>query len=228
MVAAPLSVRVLALDEGRWITVDWACESVGSASDLQRSLYQVTGAVEWQHPELVTWQIRCASQDASEESFLVDGKLLSSMLTFAHHSLGCRVFMPLGAMRCGAESMAQCLSGARWMCPKARGVRMQQRALAGSGFGIAMRVASYASGGRSRYCPLPPALRWLRLERVRRRRVSSVSLGCLLFGSPYQRWRVVISSRALLIVALRSTVLPKQDYRSPSLALIFDGPMVLL
>jgi hypothetical protein len=59
------SVRVLALDEGRCITVDGACESVGSAPDLQRSLYQVTGAVEWQHPELGICQIRCASQDAS-------------------------------------------------------------------------------------------------------------------------------------------------------------------
>jgi len=82
------SVRVLALDEGRCITVDGACESVGSAPDLQRSLYQVTGAVEWQHPELVTCQIRCASQDASEESFLVDGKVLSSMLNLRPPFLG--------------------------------------------------------------------------------------------------------------------------------------------
>ena len=50
------------------------------------------------------------------------------------------------------------------------------------------------------------------------RRVSSVSLGCLLFGSPYQRWQVAISNRDSLTVALSSTVLPRQDYRSPSLA----------
>jgi hypothetical protein len=82
------SVRVLALDEGSCITVDGACESVGSAPDLQRSLYQVTGAVEWQHPELGTCQIRSASQDTSEESFLVDGKVLSSGLNLRPPFIG--------------------------------------------------------------------------------------------------------------------------------------------
>jgi len=82
------SVRMLVLDEGRCITIDGTCESVGSATDLQRSLYQITGTVEWQHPELGTCQIRCASQDASEESFLVDGKLLSSVLNLRQPFLG--------------------------------------------------------------------------------------------------------------------------------------------
>ena len=43
---------------------------------LQRMLYEITGTVAWQHPELGTCQIRCASEETSEASFLVDGKRL--------------------------------------------------------------------------------------------------------------------------------------------------------
>ena len=53
---------------------------LGRAPDLQRVLYEINGTVEWQHPDLGTCQMRCASQEASEESFLLYGTRLSSVL----------------------------------------------------------------------------------------------------------------------------------------------------
>ena len=82
------SVRILALDAGRCMEVDGACSPLGSAPELQRLLYAINGTVEWQHPELGTCQIRCASQDASEESFLLDGKWLPSVLNLHPPFLG--------------------------------------------------------------------------------------------------------------------------------------------
>jgi hypothetical protein len=102
-----VSGRVLAQDEGRCIAVDEACEPIGSAPDLQRSLYQLTGTVEWQHPELGTCQIRCASQDASEESFLVDGKVLSAGLNLHPPFLG----MP-SLYAIGRDEMRRRINGA--------------------------------------------------------------------------------------------------------------------
>ena len=58
------------------------------APDLQRVLYEINGTVEWQHPDLGTCQIRCASQDASEESFFIYGKRLSSVLNPSSPFLG--------------------------------------------------------------------------------------------------------------------------------------------
>jgi hypothetical protein len=81
-------VRVLALDEGRCIGVNGGCSPIGSAPELQRLLYAINGTVEWQHPGLGTCQIRCASQDASEERFLLDGKLLSAVLNLHPPFLG--------------------------------------------------------------------------------------------------------------------------------------------
>lgn len=74
------SIRVLALEEGRCTAVEGACIPLGRAPDLQRLLYAINGTVEWQHPDLGTCQIRCASQEASEGSFLLHGKVLSSVL----------------------------------------------------------------------------------------------------------------------------------------------------
>jgi hypothetical protein len=72
-------VRVLALDEGRCMAVEGACTLLGRAPDLQRLLYESNGTVEWQHPDLGTCQIRCASQEASEGSFLLHGQVLSAV-----------------------------------------------------------------------------------------------------------------------------------------------------
>ena len=74
------SVRVLALDEGRCTAVAGACTPLGRAPDLQRVLYEINGTVEWQHPDLGLCQMRCASQEASEESFFLHGTKLSSVL----------------------------------------------------------------------------------------------------------------------------------------------------
>ena len=75
------SVRVLALDEGYCMAVGGACTPLGRAPpDLQRLLYEINGTVEWPHPDLGTCQMRCASQEASEGSFLLHGKTLSSVL----------------------------------------------------------------------------------------------------------------------------------------------------
>ncbi|MGQ4810363.1 hypothetical protein NKDENANG_03821 [Candidatus Entotheonellaceae bacterium PAL068K] len=82
------SMRVLALDDGHCMAVDGACELLGRAAKLQRSLYQITGATEWQHPELGTCQLRCASQEASEENFLVGGNRLSSVFNLKPPFLG--------------------------------------------------------------------------------------------------------------------------------------------
>lgn len=73
------SVRVLVLDEGRCMAVAGVCTPLGRAPDLQRLLYEINGTVEWQHPDIGTCQIRCASQEASEENFLLYGKKLSSV-----------------------------------------------------------------------------------------------------------------------------------------------------
>ena len=82
------SVRILVPDAGRCVEIDGACSPLGSAPELQRLLYAINGTVEWQHPELGTCQIRCASQDASEESFLLDGKWLPSVLNLRPPFLG--------------------------------------------------------------------------------------------------------------------------------------------
>ncbi len=82
------SVRVLAPDAECGLTAEGTCELLGKAPELQRSLYQITKTVEWQHPELGTCQIQCASQEASEESFLLRGKRLSSVLNLNPPFLG--------------------------------------------------------------------------------------------------------------------------------------------
>ena len=74
------SVRMLALDEGQCLTEDGTCEPLGKAPELERSLYQVAGTVDCQHPELGSCQIRCASQEASEDLFLLKGRRLLSAL----------------------------------------------------------------------------------------------------------------------------------------------------
>jgi hypothetical protein len=81
-------VRVLALNEGCCVGVDGLYNAIGSAPELQRLLYAINGTVEWQHPELGPCQIRCASQDASEESFVLQGTLLSSVLNLHPPFLG--------------------------------------------------------------------------------------------------------------------------------------------
>ena len=101
------SVRVLALDEGHCVKVEGAFEFIGSAPALQRSLYQVRGTVEWHYPELGTCQIRCASQDVSEESFLVDGHVLSSVLNLRPPFLG----MP-SLYATGRDEMRRRINGA--------------------------------------------------------------------------------------------------------------------
>jgi hypothetical protein len=82
------SVRFLVPDAGRCVEIDGVWNPLGSAPELQRVLYAINGTVEWQHPELGTCQIRCASQDTSEESFVLDGKLLPSVLNLHPPFLG--------------------------------------------------------------------------------------------------------------------------------------------
>jgi hypothetical protein len=74
------SVRILALDAGHCKVVEGTCAPLGGAPDLQRVLYEINGTAEWRHPDLGTCQIRCASQDASEGSFLLHGPRLPSVL----------------------------------------------------------------------------------------------------------------------------------------------------
>jgi hypothetical protein len=70
------------------VEIDGAWNPLGSAPELQRLLYVINGTVEWQHLELGTYQIRCASQDASAESFVLEGKLLPLVLNLHPSFLG--------------------------------------------------------------------------------------------------------------------------------------------
>jgi hypothetical protein len=74
------SVRVLALDAGHCKAIEGTCTPLGGVPDLQRVLYEINGTTEWRHPDLGTCQIRCASQDASEGSFMLHGSRLPSVL----------------------------------------------------------------------------------------------------------------------------------------------------
>ena len=82
------SARMLVSNGGDYRADDGTCELVGEAPDLERSLYRVTGTTEWRHLELGNCQIRCASQEASEERFLLHGGKLSSVLNLAPPFLG--------------------------------------------------------------------------------------------------------------------------------------------
>lgn len=74
------SARMLALDGGRCVAADGNSEVQGQAPGLARAVYQLTGTVEWQHSEFGVCRIRCASQEASEEYFLLRGDELPSVL----------------------------------------------------------------------------------------------------------------------------------------------------
>ena len=82
------SVCVLVPDAGSRLRGEGTYELIGKAPDLQRSLYQVTGDVEWEHPELGTCQVQCASQEASEERYLLRGNRLLSVLNMTPPFLG--------------------------------------------------------------------------------------------------------------------------------------------
>lgn len=81
-------VQVLVPEGGRCLAGNGTWEALGRAPNLQRLLYEITGTVEWQHPDLDTCQIRCASQDASEESFLLRGNRLLTVLNLPSPFLG--------------------------------------------------------------------------------------------------------------------------------------------
>lgn len=74
------SARMLALDGGRCVAADGNSEVQGQAPALARAVYQLTGTVEWQHSEFGVCHIRCASQEASEEYFLLRGNELPAVL----------------------------------------------------------------------------------------------------------------------------------------------------
>lgn len=80
--------RVLVSEGGHCLADNGTWEALGRAPDLQRFLYEMTGTVEWQHPDLDACQIRCASQDASEESFLLRGNRLLTGLNLPSPFLG--------------------------------------------------------------------------------------------------------------------------------------------
>ena len=90
------SVRVLALDEGRYLTHKGSCESLGSAPELQRSLYQTRGTVEWQHPEFGICQIQCSSQETGEKNFVFRGNRLSLVLNLNPPFLGMPNLLAIG------------------------------------------------------------------------------------------------------------------------------------
>ena len=90
------SVRMLTLDEGQCLAEDGTCEPLGKAPELERSLYQVAGTVDWQHSELGSCQIRCASQEASEDLFLLRGRRLLSALNPVPPFLGIPALYAVG------------------------------------------------------------------------------------------------------------------------------------
>ena len=90
------SVRMLALDEGQCLAEDGTCEPLGKAPELERSLYQITGTADWQHPELGSCQIRCASQETSEDLFLLRGRRLLSALNPVPPFLGMPALYTVG------------------------------------------------------------------------------------------------------------------------------------
>ena len=119
----------------RWMRgVAWqsigACTPLGRAPDLQRVLYEINGTVEWQHPDLGTCQMRCASQEASEESFLLHGTRLSSVLNPHPPFLGMPSLYAMGRDEMPHRVLVPRWNGARWTHPKVPGVRMPQRVLA--------------------------------------------------------------------------------------------------
>lgn len=74
------TVRVLVPEGGQWLENDGTANAVGSAPEVQRLLYQINGALTWDHPDLGMCQFRCASQDASAESWRLQGPVLRSVL----------------------------------------------------------------------------------------------------------------------------------------------------
>ncbi len=54
--------------------MDGECILIGSAPDLQREVWLFSGTVLWRHPQLGACRIQCASQDATEDVLLLDGK----------------------------------------------------------------------------------------------------------------------------------------------------------
>lgn len=90
------SVQMLALDEGQYLAEDGTCEPLGKAPEFARSLYQIEGTVDWQHSELGSCQIRCASQDVSEDLFLLMGRKLSSALNPVPPFLGMPALYAVG------------------------------------------------------------------------------------------------------------------------------------
>ena len=83
------TVRVLVPEGGQWLGSDGTANAVGSAPEVQRLLYQINGTLAWHHPELGTCQIHCVSQDASAESWRLQGPLLGSV---------CNVYPPFVGM----------------------------------------------------------------------------------------------------------------------------------
>ena len=90
------SVRMLALDEGQCIAEDGTYEPLGKAPEFARSLYQIAGTIEWQHSELGSCQMRCASQEASEDLFLLRGRKLLSALNLTPPFLGTPALYTVG------------------------------------------------------------------------------------------------------------------------------------
>jgi hypothetical protein len=97
------SLRVLVLDAERSLIAEATCEPLGAAPELQRSLFRITGTVEWRHPDLGDCRIQCASQEASEAHFLLRGSRLSSVLNVNPPFLGMPNLLamdPDGVTRC--------------------------------------------------------------------------------------------------------------------------------
>jgi hypothetical protein len=91
------SLRVLALAAKRSLAAEATCEPLGEAPELQRSLFQITGTVEWRHSDLGDCRIQCASQEVSEAHFLLRGNRLLSVLNVNPPFLGMPSLLAIGS-----------------------------------------------------------------------------------------------------------------------------------
>lgn len=73
-----------------------SAESMGSVHSLQREVYQITGAVEWKHPELGMCCFRCASEEESSEIYHLAGRTLGGSMEENPPFLGMPALLAIG------------------------------------------------------------------------------------------------------------------------------------
>lgn len=73
-----------------------SAEFISPAHILQRDVYQVTGVVEWKHPELGVCRFRCASEEESDENYQLDGRPFSGLMEESPPFLGMPTLLAVG------------------------------------------------------------------------------------------------------------------------------------